>query len=266
MAHDFTRNIKHLTTEQISDNFLNNFTDTNDIVSDDKHNYIKEPDEKFHCLTDNIKTIENTDVNDENNLLLVTNENETENKATLQVLHDMKKENRLTSTNDSISIISQVENINHFTNIKVNEIWLNQHIQTILDTDYRNNYTVPSTLKIDYNDIQGFVNITKIKGFYYINIYIYQFTLNNQEYHMIDIKLPNYVNNDFNLHENVIVNAYDNVERYYFKKDKNSEHLTIERNTVQNYVENEHIPTVIYNSNNYQVIINEFYIRNGWVK
>lgn len=57
MANDFTRNIKHLTTEQISDNFLNNFLDTNDIVSDDKNNYIKKPNEIMHCLTDNLKGI-----------------------------------------------------------------------------------------------------------------------------------------------------------------------------------------------------------------
>lgn len=263
MAHDFTRNIKHLTTEQISDNFLNNFTDTNDLVSDNEKNYIKKPDEKFHCLTDNIKTIENADVNDENNLLFVTNENETKNKATLQVLHDVKKENRLNSTDNSISIISQVENINHFTNINVNEEWLNQHIQTILDNDFRNNYTLPTSLNIKNNNNNiGIITYTQIKGIYYIDIYLDNVTALNEK--ILSINVPNFgkeIGKMFDFNNDVFFYQTDNKETFRIQKNRGESNITIKNVKEQNLVKGNVISTLSQSNEKYLMTIHEFTLK-----
>lgn len=268
MAHDFTRNIKHLTIEQISDNFLNNFTDTNDLVSDDNKNYIKKPDEKFHCLTDNIKTIENADVNDENNLLTIINENDTKNKATLQVLHDLKKENRLTSTDNSISIISQVENINYFTNINVNEEWLNQHIQTILDNDFRNNYTLPSSLNIKNNNNNniGVMTYTQIKGIFYIDIYfdIYLDNVTALNEKILSINVPNFgkeIGKMFDFNNDVFFYQTDNKETFIIQKNKGESNITIKNVKEQNLVKGNVIPTLSQSNEKYLMTIHEFTLK-----
>lgn len=153
MAHDFTRNIKHLKTEQISDNFLNNFTDTNDLVSDEQKNYIKKPDEKFHCLTDNIKTIETS-----NSLLTVNNRNDL-NKSILTVNHDETKENVLTSEKGTVSITKGEK-----TNIDVNVEKLKNELNLSPSPNKSTHYILSRDTKIGVVEIEN--EIIKV---YFIN-------------------------------------------------------------------------------------------------
>lgn len=68
----------------------------NDLLSDSEHNYIhrkkKDGTDEYHCLTDNVKTVESSDTS----LLKVTNYNKTTNKVTLAPQHDETKQDRLT--------------------------------------------------------------------------------------------------------------------------------------------------------------------------
>lgn len=106
MASEFTRNIKNLSQEQVHGHEIKEFTDVNDLVSSkDNKNYIKKPDEKMHCLTDNVKII-----NTSNELLSVSQDKEN-NIATLTVNHDRKREQVLKSSTGSISIIKGLDNI-----------------------------------------------------------------------------------------------------------------------------------------------------------
>lgn len=106
MASEFTRNIKNLSQEQVHGHEIKEFTDVNDIVSSkDNKNYIKKPDEKMHCLTDNVKIINTT-----NTLLSVTQDKDN-NLATLTVNHDPKREQVLKSSTGSISIIKGLDNV-----------------------------------------------------------------------------------------------------------------------------------------------------------
>lgn len=153
MAHDFTRNIKHLTTEQISDNFLNNFTDINDLVSDEQKNYIKKPDEKFHCLTDNIKKIETS-----NSLLTVNNQNDL-NKSILTVNHDETKENVLTSEKGTVSITRGEK-----TNIDVNVEKIKNELNLSPSPNKSTHYIFKNDSKIGVVEIEN--EIIKV---YFIN-------------------------------------------------------------------------------------------------
>lgn len=106
MASEFTRNIKNLSQEQVHGHEIKEFTDVNDLVSSkDNKNFIKKPDEKMHCLTDNVKII-----NTSNELLSVSQDKEN-NIATLTVNHDQKREQVLKSSNGSISIIKGLDNV-----------------------------------------------------------------------------------------------------------------------------------------------------------
>lgn len=115
MAQEFTRNIKNLTTAQVHGKEIKEFTDVNDIVSNDKNNFIKMPNEKMHCLTDNIKLIYKT----ENTELLDIELDNTKNSAKLKVNHDEKKEQRLKSTDNSIFIVKGINGTDEETNIQV---------------------------------------------------------------------------------------------------------------------------------------------------
>lgn len=106
MANEFTRNIKNLSQKQIHGHEIKEFTDVNDLVSSkDNKNFIKKPDEKMHCLTDNVKII-----NTSNELLSVSQDKEN-NIATLTVNHDKKREQVLKSSTGSISIIKGLDNV-----------------------------------------------------------------------------------------------------------------------------------------------------------
>jgi hypothetical protein len=115
MAQEFTRNIKNLTTAQVHGKEIKEFTDVNDIVSNSTDNFIKMPNEKMHCLTDNIKLIYKT----ENTELLDIELDNTKNSAKLKVNHDDKKEQRLKSTDNSIYIVKGINGTDEETNIQV---------------------------------------------------------------------------------------------------------------------------------------------------
>lgn len=82
MAQEFTRNFKQLNKEQVDGHEIKEFTEVNDLVSTDKHNYIKKPNEKMFCLTDSLKTIE-TDTADK--LEIIHNNEENSVKLNVKV-------------------------------------------------------------------------------------------------------------------------------------------------------------------------------------
>lgn len=96
MVQEFTRNVKNVKPSQETNHV--EFMDVNDLLSNNKDCFIKKPNEKLHCLTDNIKTIESS-----NQLLTVLPDKEN-NKVTLMVKSDPTKEDRLKSTDNSIIV------------------------------------------------------------------------------------------------------------------------------------------------------------------
>lgn len=105
MAKKITRGITGIKDITKQDFDTNN---VNDLLSDGQYNYIhrkKGKSEEYHNLTDNIKTISS----DNTDLLTVTNNNKTNNTATLHPKHDAQKEQVLESERATITI-------NHGTN------------------------------------------------------------------------------------------------------------------------------------------------------
>lgn len=96
MVQEFTRNVKNVKPSQETNHI--EFMDVNDLLSNNKDNFIKRPNEQLHCLTDNIKTVESS-----NQLLTVLSDKEN-NKVNLTVKSDPTKEDRLKSTDNSIII------------------------------------------------------------------------------------------------------------------------------------------------------------------
>ena len=105
MAKKIVRGITDVKTINNQDYDTNN---VNDLLSDGQYSYIhrkKGKSEEYHNLTDNIKTISS----DNTDLLTVTNNNKTNNTATLHPKHDAQKEQVLESTRNTV-------NIHHGTN------------------------------------------------------------------------------------------------------------------------------------------------------
>nr|DAR15369.1 MAG TPA: hypothetical protein [Caudoviricetes sp.] len=96
MVQEFTRNVKNVKPTQETKHI--EFMDVNDLLSNNKDCFIKKPNEKLHCLTDNIKTIESS-----NQLLTVLPDKEN-NKVTIMVKSDPTKEDLLKSTDNSIIV------------------------------------------------------------------------------------------------------------------------------------------------------------------
>lgn len=94
MAKKIVRGITDIKTINNQDFNTNN---VNDLLSDGEHNYIhrkkKDKTEEYHCLTDNLKTVESND----SSLLKVTNYNKTTNKVVLSPQHDDTKQDKLTA-------------------------------------------------------------------------------------------------------------------------------------------------------------------------
>lgn len=100
MAKKFVRGITDIKTISKQDFDTNN---VNDLLSDGEHNYIhrkKGKTEEYHNLTDNLKTISSSNTD----LIEVTNNNATNNTATLNPKHDAQKEQVLESTRGTINI------------------------------------------------------------------------------------------------------------------------------------------------------------------
>lgn len=150
MAQEFTRNIKNLTTAQVHGKEIKEFTDVNDIVSNDKDNFIKMPNETMHCLTDNIKLIYKT----ENTELLDIELDNTKNSAKLKVNHDEQKEQRLTSTNKSIYIVSSTNGSGNKTDIQVTP----DERQVYVDGDNNKVYML-------FDEVNRIINIIALNPF-----------------------------------------------------------------------------------------------------
>ena len=150
MAQEFTRNIKNLTTAQVHGKEIKEFTDVNDIVSNSTDNFIKKPDETMHCLTDNIKLIYKT----ENTELLDIELDKQHNSARLTVKHDEQKEQRLTSSNNSIYIVNAPNGSGEKTNIQVTPL----DRQVYVDTDNNKVYMI-------FDDVNRIINIFALNPF-----------------------------------------------------------------------------------------------------
>lgn len=96
MVQEFTRNVKNVKPTQETNHI--EFMGVNDLLSNNKDCFIKKPNEKLHCLTDDIKTIEST------NQLITVQPDKENNKVALTVNSDPTKEDRLKSTDTSIIV------------------------------------------------------------------------------------------------------------------------------------------------------------------
>lgn len=132
MAKKFVRGITDIKTISKQDFDTNN---VNDLLSDGQYNFIhrkKGKDEEYHNLTDNLKTLSS----DNTDLLTVTNNNKTNNTATLSPKHDAQKEQLIESTRNTITI-------NHGTNGTSETTKLDTNPEKVLEHD---NLTVSNGL------------------------------------------------------------------------------------------------------------------------
>ena len=142
MAKKFVRGITDINKINDQDFDTNN---VNDLLSDGEHNYIhrkkKDKTEEYHNLTDNIKTISS----DNTDLLTVTNNNKTNNTATLHPKHDAQKEQLLESERATI-------NIHHGANGTAEKTKVDTNPQKVLE---HNNLTTPRQSGIAITHING---------------------------------------------------------------------------------------------------------------
>lgn len=130
MAKKITRGITGIKDINKQDFDTNN---VNDLLSDGQYNYIhrkKGKAEEYHNLTDNIKTISS----DNTELLTVTNNNKTNNTATLHPKHDSQKEQVLESERSTITIKHGTNATPEKTKVDTNPAKVLEH--TNLFTDY----------------------------------------------------------------------------------------------------------------------------------
>ena len=116
MAKKIVRCITDVKTINNQDYDTNN---VNDLLSDGQYSYIhrkKGKSEEYHNLTDNIKTISS----DNTDLLTVTNNNKTNNTATLHPKHDAQKEQVLQSTRNTVNIQHGTNGTNEKTTVDTN--------------------------------------------------------------------------------------------------------------------------------------------------
>lgn len=143
MAKKIVRGITDVKTINNQDFDTNN---VNDLLSDGQYNYIhrkKGKTEEYHNLTDNIKTISS----DNTDLLAVTNNNKTNNTATLHPKHDAQKEQVLQSTRNTVTIQHGTNATPEKTIVDTNPAKVLEH--TNLLTDYGiSKSTIGNTTKL----------------------------------------------------------------------------------------------------------------------
>lgn len=145
MAKKIVRGITDVKTITNQDFDTNN---VNDLLSDGQYSYIhrkKGKSEEYHNLTDNIKTISS----DNTELLAVTNNNKTDNTATLHPKHDAQKEQVLQSTRNTVTI-------NHGTNATPEKTTVDTNPKKVLEHD---NLTVGSGLTKTHTPEQNTTNV-----------------------------------------------------------------------------------------------------------
>lgn len=123
MAKKIVRGITDVKTINNQDFDTNN---VNDLLSDGQYNYIhrkKGKSEEYHNLTDNIKTISS----DNTDLLTVTNNNKTNNTATLSPKHDAQKEQVLESERATITIQHGTNGTSEKTKVDTNPAKVLEH-------------------------------------------------------------------------------------------------------------------------------------------
>ena len=127
MAKKIVRGITDVKTINNQDFDTNN---VNDLLSDGQYSYIhrkKGKSEEYHNLTDNIKTISS----DNTDLLTVTNNNKTNNTATLHPKHDAQKEQVLESTRNTISIHHGTNGTDEKTTVDTNPQKVLEHVNLL---------------------------------------------------------------------------------------------------------------------------------------
>lgn len=147
MAKKIVRGITDVKTINNQDFDTNN---VNDLLSDGQYNYIhrkKGKSEEYHNLTDNIKTISS----DNTDLLAVTNNNKTNNTATLHPKHDAQKEQVLESTRNTISIHHGTNGTDEKTTVDTNPQKVLEHTNLLTDYGISKNTTGNTTkLGLEY--------------------------------------------------------------------------------------------------------------------
>ena len=153
MAKKFVRGITDIKTINNQDFDTNN---VNDLLSDGEHNYIhrkKGKTEEYHNLTDNIKTISSSNTD----LIEVTNNNTTNNTATLKPKHDAHKEQVLESTRGTITI-------EHGANASSETTKVDTNPEKVLEHE---NLKTGDGLKVEHNANTSLVTISsKLKPAY----------------------------------------------------------------------------------------------------
>lgn len=132
MAKKITRGITGIKDINKQDFDTNN---VNDLLSDGQYNYIhrkKGKSEEYHNLTDNIKTISS----DNTDLLTVTNNNKTNNTATLHPKHDAQKEQVLESERATITIQHGTNATPEKTKVDTNPQKVLEHSNLVSGSEY----------------------------------------------------------------------------------------------------------------------------------
>lgn len=203
MAKKIVRGITDVKTITNQDYDTNN---VNDLLSDGEYSYIhrkKGKSEEYHNLTDNIKTISS----DNTDLLSVTNNNKTNNTATLHPKHDAQKEQVLESTRNTVNIQHGTNGTPEKTTVDTNPEKVLEHTNLLTDYGISKNTTGSTTklgleyTKADNLDLNDFVN-GRIRGANLLNApsndyyYVSSFTENN--YCIQDaIRLTEYTNRTY---------------------------------------------------------------------
>lgn len=147
MAKKITRGITGIKEINKQDFDTNN---VNDLLSDGQYNYIhrkKGKSEEYHNLTDNIKTISS----DNTDLLTVTNNNKTNNTATLSPKHDAQKEQVLESERNTVSIRHATNGTPEKTKVDTNPAKVLEHTNLFTDYGIRKTTTGNTTkLSLEY--------------------------------------------------------------------------------------------------------------------
>ena len=161
MAKKIVRGITDVKTITNQDFDTNN---VNDLLSDGNHNYIhrkKGKSEEYHNLTDNLKTIlsSNTDLID------VTNNNTTNNTATLNPKHDAQKEQVLESTRNTVTINHGTNGTDEKTTVDTNPEKVLEHCNLL--TDYGISKTKSgntSKLGLEYTRVVDSFDLNNLKN------------------------------------------------------------------------------------------------------
>lgn len=152
MAKKIVRCITDVKTINKQDFDTNN---VNDLLSDGQYSYIhrkKGKSEEYHNLTDNIKTISS----DNTDLLAVTNNNKTNNTATLHPKHDAQKEQVLQSTRNTVTIQHGTNGTPEKTTVDTNPAKVLEHTNIFTDNGISKNTTGNTTkLGLVYSRVDG---------------------------------------------------------------------------------------------------------------